>query len=83
MSLKDELAKLSPKTAAGVSSKGRCGVNEWLKLQNDNFILEFKELLDTPASTMEIHRFLKARFLDLPFSLTTFRTHRNRWCQCP
>lgn len=83
MSLKDELAKLSPKAATGTYSKGRCGINEWLKLQEDALILEFRELLDTPASTMEIHRFLQAKFTELPFSLTTFRTHRNRWCQCP
>ena len=83
MSLKDELAKLPTQASTGAYSKGRCSVNEWLKLQEDTLILEFKELLDTPASTMEIHRFLKAKFIDLPFSLTTFRTHRNRWCQCP
>lgn len=83
MSLKDELASLTPKHSKGPYSRGRCGVNEWLKLHNDQFILEVRELLDTPASTMEIHRFLQAKFNDLPFSLTTFRTHRNRWCQCP
>ena len=83
MSLKDELAKLTPKSTSGTYSKGRCGVNEWLKLQEDGLILEFRELLETSASTMEIHRFLQGKFNSLPFSLTTFRSHRNRWCSCP
>ena len=83
MSLKDELFKLTPKSTSGTYSKGRCGVNEWLKLQDDTLILEFRELLATDASTMELHRFLRSKFNDLTFSLTTFRTHRNHWCTCP
>jgi len=83
MSLKDELSKLSPKATSGTYSKGRCGVNEWLKLQDDTLILEFREILDTKVSTMELHRFLQGKFDDLTFSLTTFRSHRNRWCSCP
>jgi lipopolysaccharide biosynthesis regulator YciM len=83
MSLKDELAARSPRSTSGTYSKGRCGVNEWLKLQDDKLILEFKEILNTDASTMELHRFLQSKFDDLTFSLTTFRTHRNRWCTCP
>lgn len=83
MSLKDELSKLSPKATSGTYSKGRCGVNEWLKLQDDTLILEFREILDTKVSTMELHRFLQGKFNDLTFSLTTFRSHRNRWCTCP
>jgi len=83
MSLKDELAARSPRSTSGTYSKGRCGVNEWLKLQDDKLILEFKEILNTDASTMELHRFLQSKFDNLTFSLTTFRTHRNRWCTCP
>ena len=83
MSLKDELAARSPRSTSGTYSKGRCGVNEWLKLQDDKLILEFKEILNTDVSTMELHRFLQSKFDDLTFSLTTFRTHRNRWCTCP
>ena len=83
MSLKDELEKLSPRATSALNSKGRCGVNEWLKNQNDELIVQFKELMDTESSTMEIHRFLQTKFNDLSFSLTTFRTHRNKWCSCP
>jgi len=83
MSLKDELAARSPRSTSGTYSKGRCGVNEWLKLQEDSLILDFRKLLETSASTMEIYRFLQTKFADLTFSLTTFRSHRNHWCSCP
>lgn len=83
MSLKDELAKLSPRSSSGTYSKGRCAVNEWLKNQDDELIVQFQELMTTKSSTMEMHRFLQTKFNDLSFSLTTFRTHRNKWCSCP
>jgi hypothetical protein len=83
VSLKEELENLSPRAKTGTYSKGRCGINEWLKTQTDEFILDFRDLITSPSSTMELHRFLQAKFSDLPFSLTTFRTHRNKWCSCP
>jgi hypothetical protein len=83
MSLKDELINLTkPIASAGPASKGRCGVGEWLKTQDEQLVEEFKELLDTQTSTLELHRFLVLKFPDLPFRVTTFRSHRNHWCSC-
>ena len=82
MALKDELAARSPRSTSGTYSKGRCGVNEWLKLQDEKLIEEFIELLETDESTMAMYRFLASKFPDLSFSLTTFRSHRNQWCPC-
>jgi len=83
MSLKDELANLTKVAAsAGPASKGRCSVGEWLKEQDDQLVAEFKELLETKTSTLELHRFLVLKFPDLPFRTTTFRSHRNHWCSC-
>lgn len=83
MSLKEDLANRTPRATSGTYSKGRCGVNEWLKNQDESIILEIVELLNTEESTMALHRFLVSRFDDLSFSLTTFRSHRNHWCTCP
>ena len=82
MSLKDELISAHPAPSVGRFSRGRCGVNEWLKLQSNELVVEFNELMETPVSTMQMHRFLQSKFDDLSFSLTTFRTHRNKWCLC-
>jgi hypothetical protein len=82
MSLKDELDNHSFIAASGAASRGRCGVNEWLRKQDDVFNAEFKDVLKTRTSTMQIYRFLQSKFPDLPFKLTTFRFHRNQWCSC-
>jgi hypothetical protein len=82
MSLKEELANRAPQRSSGRYPKGRCGVNEWLKTKDDALVADFKELLDDETSTMEMHRFLRDKFPDLSFSLTTFRSHRNHWCSC-
>jgi hypothetical protein len=83
MSLKEELKeyKTSP-SIAGASSRGRCAVGAWLKQQDPEFIIDFKDILDVDESTMALYRFLADKFDDLPFKLTTFRLHRNRWCSC-
>jgi hypothetical protein len=82
MSLKDELNNKSFFATSGAASSGRCGVNEWLKTQDEVFITEFKDVLKTRTSTMHIYRFLQSKFPNLPFKLTTFRFHRNQWCSC-
>lgn len=82
MSLKDELENQKFLASAGEASRGRCKVNEWLKTQDEVFYAEFKEILDTSTSTMQLYRFLQSKFSDLPFKLTTFRFHRNQWCSC-
>jgi len=83
MSLKEELANSIPQSSAGQYSKGRCGVNEWLKLQDEALVEDFAELLKEEVATMKMYRFLAAKFPDLTFGLTTFRSHRNHWCSCP
>ena len=82
MSLKDELESQHFLVNAGEASRGRCGVNEWLKTQDEVFNAEFKEILNTRNSTMKLYRFLQFKFPNLPFKLTTFRFHRNQWCSC-
>ena len=86
MSLKDELNLSLDKSTINPFSKpnakGKCSVNEWLKEQDKTLVEEFAEILLTDVSTMELHRFLKRKFEDLPYSLTTFRFHRNHWCSC-
>jgi hypothetical protein len=82
VSLKDEINEYSFTANAGETSRGRCSVKEWLKTQDEVFNAEFKDVLETRTSTMQIYRFLQHKFTDLPFKLTTFRFHRNQWCSC-
>ena len=82
MSLKEELINSTANDVIAHTTKGRCGVKEWLKTQDEQLINEFFELLEEDISTMKIYRFLSNKFPDLGFALTTFRSHRNHWCSC-
>ena len=89
MSLKEELNESLKKRSKssspnlGVASRGRCGVALWLVEQEEEFIKEFKDILTSEEPTILLYRFLAEKFDDLPFRLTTFKTHRNHWCSCP
>jgi hypothetical protein len=84
VSLKDELQKLTPRATSGTYAKGKCGVNEWLKNQDEGVIVEIIEVLsDKNISGNALYNFLKSKFPDLNFGLTTFKRHRSEWCECP
>jgi|FreactcultureFD7_1027221.scaffolds.fasta_scaffold15581_2 hypothetical protein len=82
MSLKDDLLKQAPRAKAGMYSKGKCAVREWLVTQDEQMIKEFMEVLETDTSTMSLYRFLTSTVPNIDFGLTIFRIHRNHWCSC-
>jgi hypothetical protein len=84
VSLKEELLKLTPRSTHGEYSKGKCGVVEWLKNQNEELIKDIVETLpDKTISSNSFYNFLRNKYPDLNFGLTTFKRHRNRECGCP
>ena len=64
------------------NSKGNCSMGQWLASKEEQLRNDVLELLGTPASTAALHRFLIAKFNDLDVGLTTFKSHRNKWCSC-
>ena len=84
MSLKEELQKRTPRATSGTYSKGKCGVVEWLKHKEDNFIQEIFDLLDDRSiSTNAMYSFVRNSYPEINFGLTTFKRHRNKECSCP
>jgi hypothetical protein len=84
MSLKEELQNRTPRSTSGTYSKGKCGVIEWLKNKDDDFIKETFELIDDKAiSTNLMYNFFHKTYPEITFGLTTFKRHRNRECSCP
>jgi hypothetical protein len=57
-------------------------MGQWLASKEEQLRNDVLELLNTPASTAALHRFLIAKFDDLDVGLTTFKSHRNKWCSC-
>lgn len=69
-------------TPVAVNSKGFCTMGAWLSNKDEQLRNDVIELMSTPASTAALHRFLISKFDDLDVGLTTFKTHRNKWCSC-
>lgn len=64
------------------NSKGNCSMGQWLAGKDEQLQQDILELLLSSASTASLHRFLIAKFDDLDVGLTTFKSHRNKWCSC-
>jgi hypothetical protein len=57
-------------------------VAKFLSTKDDAFRQEFEELLaNDSASTASLHRFLSSNNDMFP-GLTSFKSHRNKWCSC-
>jgi hypothetical protein len=64
------------------NSKGYCSMANWLSKKDEQFKEEFEELLaNDSASTASLYRFL-ADNADMFPGLTSFKSHRNKWCSC-
>jgi hypothetical protein len=84
VSLREELQKLTPRSTHGQYAKGKCGFVLWLKDQDEEFIKEVIDTLpDKTISSNSFYNFLRSKYPDLTFGLTTFKRHRNRECGCP
>lgn len=57
-------------------------MGQWLESKDDELKQDIADLLVSSASTASLHRFLISKFDDLDVGLTTFKTHRNKWCSC-
>lgn len=69
-------------TPVAINSKGFCSMGQWLSSKDEQLRAEVVDLLSESASTAALHRFLIAKFDDLDVGLTTFKSHRNKWCSC-
>jgi hypothetical protein len=64
------------------NARGYCSVANFLTSKDEEFRKEFEELLaNDSASTASLHRFLWSNDNTFP-KLTTFKSHRNKWCSC-
>lgn len=73
---------MSTPTPVAINSKGFCSMGQWLASKDEQLKQDLQELFLSPASTASLHRFLISKFDDLDVGLTTFKSHRNKWCSC-
>jgi hypothetical protein len=64
------------------NAKGYCSIANYLSSKDEVFVQEFEELLANDfASTASLYRFFSTN-ADMFPGLTSFKSHRNKWCSC-
>jgi hypothetical protein len=64
------------------NAKGYCSIANYLTGKDETFVKEFEEILaNDSVSTASLHRFFFTN-TDMFPGLTSFKSHRNKWCSC-